>query len=191
MKPLPRAFLARSTLEVARALVGARLVRRAPGGTLVGRIVETEAYLGTGDPASHARTRAARSEIMWGVPETAYVYLSCGVHFCLNVMAEREGVAGAVLVRAVEPESGNAQMRAWRQSPAVAAIRLAAGPGRLTRAFGIDLSCRGWDLARAGDLFIAAGRQGASAARRIGIRHAAEAPCRFLDSDSPSLSRRP
>jgi DNA-3-methyladenine glycosylase len=189
---LPRTFFARPTLEVARSLVGAWLVRESPDGPLVGRIVETEAYLGIGDPASHARSRTQRSEIMWGAPGTAYVYLSYGTHVCLNVVTEPAGVAGAVLLRAVEPVHGVLAMRVRRGAPGGDAARLAAGPGRLTQAFGIDLTFNGRDLARPGALYVAPGlTRRVEASTRIGIRHAADKPWRFVDPDSPSLSRKP
>src|ERR1700674_687943 len=101
---LPRRFFARDPVVLARDLLGRVLFYRSPEGVLAGRIVETEAYTGEADPASHAfRGRTARNAVMFGTPGHAYVYFSYGVHYCLNVTADAPGVAGAVLLRALEP----------------------------------------------------------------------------------------
>jgi len=123
VRPLPSAFFARPTEEVARALLGQLLVREAGGVRRVGRIVETEAYLGPGDLACHtSKGRTARTEVMFGPPGHAYVYLVYGMHHCFNVVT---GAGAAVLVRALEPLEG---LDAARTD----------GPGRLCAALDID-----------------------------------------------------
>src|SRR3954463_6352376 len=104
MRPLPRDFYDRPADVVARELLGALLLRRTGDRLRIGRIVETEAYLGPHDLAAHsARGRTPRTEVMFGPPGHAYVYLIYGIHHCLNVVTEAEGHAAAVLIRALEP----------------------------------------------------------------------------------------
>lgn len=189
LRPLPRSFFARPTLQVARALLGHLLVHETPRGRLVGRIVEVEAYRGRTDPASHAYRKTARSRIMWGRPGTAYVYFTYGNHYCINVVTEREGVAGAVLFRAIEPVDGVEIMRANRGA---ADERVASGPGRLTQAMGIGGEHNGVDLTRP-PLYLAVGRRAPvriTSGPRIGIRAAVERPWRFTLAGSPFVSRR-
>ncbi|MDR5708226.1 MAG: DNA-3-methyladenine glycosylase [Armatimonadota bacterium] len=190
LSPLPRSFFARPTLAVARELVGALLVRVLPDGVrLVGRLVEVEAYLGPQDPASHAYRRTARSAIMWGPPGIAYVYFTYGNHHCLNVVTEPEGTPGAVLLRAAEPLEG---LRVMQRLRGVEEVRLlCSGPGRLTQAFAIDLSFNGIDLTRPGPLYLTPGSPPPRirATPRIGIRRARDRLWRFVDPESPFLSR--
>lgn len=187
--PLPRSFFARSTLAVAQDLLGHFLVHETPHGVLVGRLVEVEAYRGPSDPASHAFRMTARSQIMWGPPGTAYVYFTYGNHFCLNVVTEPDGTAGAVLLRALEPVAGIDIMRKRRS---VDEDRLlTSGPGRLTQAMGIGRSHNGADLTRP-PLYIARGRGGPVPVRRsprIGIRVATNQWWRFYIPTSPYVSR--
>lgn len=187
-RALPRRFFARHTVAVARALLGCLLVHVTPRGVLVGRIVETEAYRGPRDPASHAYRRTPRSAIMYGRPGTAYVYLSYGVHRCLNVVTEQTGRPGAVLLRAVEPLGGLSLMR--RRAPGAADGRVASGPGRLTRALGVTLRHNGVDLTRP-PLYLAAGRRPGRIASgpRVGVGAAAGRRWRFGVAGHPSLSR--
>lgn len=145
MRPLARSFYARPTLVVARALIGRTLVRESPDGTVAGRIVEVEAYGGGEDPASHGyRGRTPRNRTMFGPPGHLYVYFTYGMHYCCNVVCERNGVPGAVLLRAVEPIEGLDIMAERRglDDPRL----LARGPARLCQAFAIDRSCDGVDL---------------------------------------------
>ncbi|MGH2349711.1 MAG: DNA-3-methyladenine glycosylase [bacterium] len=187
---LPCVFFSRNTVDVARDLIGHLLIHETREGRLVGRIVEAEAYRGPRDPASHAYRRTPRSRIMWARPGTAYVYFTYGNHYCLNVVCEPEGIAGAVLLRALEPLEGLNRMRSRRgvDDPR----GLAGGPGRLTQALGIGPQHNGHDLT-APPLYLAQGdttgiRVRASA--RIGISAATGRRWRFLVDGSPFVSRR-
>lgn len=134
-------FFDRDPRRVARALLGKLLVRRTPEGVIAGRIVETEAYLGKDDPASHSFIgKTPRNEVMFGPPGFAYVYFIYGMHFCLNVTCRREGVAGAVLFRAMEPVAGVEEM-AEARGVSVAResdlLKISSGPGRMAEALGV------------------------------------------------------
>jgi DNA-3-methyladenine glycosylase len=193
-RPLPRSFFARETVTVARDLVGCRVFTAGPEGVCGGRIVEVEAYLGTDDPASHAgRGPTPRSAIMFGTPGLAYVYFIYGMHHCLNAVTEPAGRAGAVLLRALEPETGLAAMLT-RSRTGARHDDLCRGPGRLCRALGVDLDWSGLPLAGrgAGRIWIAAATRppaAIAATPRVGVRRAADRLWRFLDADSPATSR--
>jgi DNA-3-methyladenine glycosylase len=150
---LPEGFYDRPTLRVARELIGARLVRVFDGQKLVGLITESEAYVGVTDQGSHARVgRTARTRVMFGPPGHAYVYFTYGNHWMLNVVTEADGVAGAVLIRAIQPVQGIASMLERRSG------RDTFGPGKLAQALGITGSENGLDLTkRNGRLWIEAG----------------------------------
>jgi DNA-3-methyladenine glycosylase len=189
---LKREFYARDPVTLARDLLGRILFYRTSAGLLAGRIVETEAYTGAADPASHAfRGPTTRNGVMFGQAGHAYVYFSYGMHHCLNVTADLPGTPGAVLLRALEPLAGLRimQARGDRGPPP----RLLSGPGKLGRGFGLTLADNGRDLTR-GPLGIAAGRAMADhevkAARRIGISRAVDSPYRFVVIGSPSVSVR-
>jgi DNA-3-methyladenine glycosylase len=186
---LPRAFFARPTREVARNLLGLIVVSRAEDGLTAGRIVETEAYLGEDDPASHAaRLKQGRVLAMWGKPGIAYVYRSYGVHAMLNVVTDVEGVAGAVLIRALEPLVGIELMKLRR---GVADVRLlCSGPGRLGQALGITLDLHGTDLVGSDRLWIAADEPIAavSTSGRIGISRGTEHEWRYWAAGNPHVS---
>jgi len=174
---LRRSFYARPTVEVARDLLG-KVIRH---GAASARIVETEAYLGTNDAAAHsARGPTPRTTVIFGPPGRAYVYLIYGMHYCLNVVAEPEGVAGCVLIRAVEPVAG--------------VIDLSNGPGKLTRALGITLEHYGADLTR-GPLTIHAPASNEkfdiATSPRIGINKSADLPLRFFIRGNRFVSREP
>ena len=201
---LDRAFFAADPVTVARALVGTVLEVTGPGGArCAGRLVEVEAYGGPGDPASHAaRGRTPRSAIMFGPPGLAYVYFIYGMHHCLNFVTGPDGIAGAVLVRGLEPLHGREAMARRRGLDAArcADRDLGGGPGRLTQALGIDLGWNGLPVTRgARAAATAPGRlrlrpadppaARVAASPRIGVRHAADVPWRFCDPDSPCLSR--
>src|SRR5918997_1667672 len=167
---LERAFYERPTVDVARDLLGQVLVSVTTEGRTAGRIVETEAYLGTDDPASHAaRLRTGRVEAMWGEPGIAYVYRSYGIHAMLNVVTEPLGETGAVLIRALEPLIGIDVMRARRE---VDDERLlCSGPGKLCQALGIGLDLHGTDLVSSDTLWISPGQpaRDISTSGRVGI----------------------
>jgi DNA-3-methyladenine glycosylase len=166
---------------VARELIGAQLHRVFPDGRhAVGRIVETEAYLGPHDLASHARVgRTARNEVMFGPPGRAYVFLIYGMYWCLNVVTEGAGSASAVLIRAIEPLHGIEGRT--------------DGPGRLCRALAIDRTFNGEDL-RGSALYLT---RGSSPGRvvvtaRIGVdyaRHWARRLLRYIEAGNPHVSR--
>jgi DNA-3-methyladenine glycosylase len=190
---LSRRFFARDPVILARDLLGRILFYRTPDGLLAGRIVETEAYTGAADPASHAyRGRTQRNSVMFGPAGYAYVYFSYGMHYCLNVTADLPRSAGAVLLRALEPLAGAEVMRS--RGDRGPESRLLSGPGKIGRAFGLTLGDNGRDFTR-GPLGIAEGapvedREVASS-RRIGISRATELPHRFFVMGSPSVSRAP
>jgi DNA-3-methyladenine glycosylase len=189
----PRAWFARPTAEVARDLVGCVLIVDAESSAaVVARIVETEAYLGTGDPASHAfRGPTPRSRVMFGPAAHLYVYFTYGMHHCANVVTEPDGVAGAVLLRAAAVEEGMATVAA-RRGDRAAGAGLLRGPGNLCRGLGITRADDGIDLLdpasriridqRAGTPPIAVGP-------RVGLRHAADRLLRFSWLGNPAVSR--
>jgi DNA-3-methyladenine glycosylase len=191
LRALPRRFYARSSVQVARDLIGRLLVRPLPGTTLVGRIVECEAYQ-EGDPASHSfRGRTPRNEVMFGLPGHLYVYFTYGMHFCMNVVTGGDGEGSAVLLRAAEPVEGVEWMRTRRGGHDDRL--LCAGPGRLTQAFGVDRAHNGADLVAGDVLYVAKGiavpRERVGVSARIGITVGRERPWRFFEIGSPFISR--
>jgi DNA-3-methyladenine glycosylase len=189
IRPLARPFFSRNPSRVARELLGKVLIRNVQNQFLAARIVEVEAYLGENDPAAHAAAgNTARTSVLFGPPGHAYVYFIYGNHYCLNVSCEREGKAGSVLFRALEPLLGIAEMalareitlRAPRDLP-----RLTSGPGRLAEAFGITRARdNGCDLTspRSG-LWIGEDDFRTSAIQitpRIGISKATDQPLRYI-----------
>jgi DNA-3-methyladenine glycosylase len=189
---LPRAFYARPALAVAPELLGLWLVHDAPAGRRAGRIVEVEAYVGVDDLASHAsKGLTARTSVMFGPPGHAYVYLIYGMHNCFNVVTDRDGMAGAILVRALEPDP---------EMAAHGIIGRTDGPGRLCRTLGIDRSHNTLDLTdEARGLLWLERRPGPAVPEiatspRIGIDYAGEwaaRPWRFFIPSSRYLSVRP
>ena len=182
---LQRAFFERSVHEVARDLVGCRLFFGGVGGT----IVETESYE-RDDPACHAYAGLTdRTEVLFGPPGRAYVYLSYGIHSLLNAVAEPEGEAAAVLIRALEPTAGLEAMRKRRGDRP--AGELCSGPGKLTEALGVGLAHNGADLSR--DPFLLLPPEGSApeivTGPRIGITKAVERPWRFCAAGSSFVSR--
>jgi DNA-3-methyladenine glycosylase len=183
-------FFRRPVVEVARALLGTRLASSLDGVVTTGVIVETEAYQGPSDPASHAATAAGRTHrnrAMFGPPGHAYVYRIYGMHWCVNVVTGAEGDPQAVLVRGLEPLEGIAEMERRRggRTP------LTAGPGRLCEALGITGALYGHHLL-APPLRILPGWQVPDrqvvVTGRIGVRAAAERPFRFYVRGSPGVT---
>ncbi len=183
---LDAGFFARSVHTVARELIGCRLLYEGRGGT----IVETESYE-RDDPACHAYVGLTeRTEVLFGPPGRAYVYLSYGIHSLLNAVAEPEGEAAAVLIRALQPTTGLEAMRARRGERPDA--ELCSGPGKLTEALGIGLEANGADLSA--EPFLLAPREPGWSGRvvagpRVGITKAVERPWRFCLAASPYVSR--
>lgn len=182
MAPLPRAFYDRPTEEVAVELLGKVIVRQRAGPPLRARIVEVEAYLGERDAASHARRGPTpRAAIMFGPAGHLYVYLVYGMHHCANFVTERDGTAGAVLIRAAELLGGD--------DPA--ALR---GPGKLCSGLGIDLTLKGADLTAAtSPVYVVddGARPAVARSRRIGVDYAggwARRLLRFYVPGHPGVS---
>ena len=201
LEAFDRALLEGPVVAAARALLGAILVREDGAGRRVARIVETEAYAGPEDRASHARAgRTMRTAVMFGPPGHAYVYLVYGLHHCLNIVCRPEGEASAVLVRAVEALAGTERMRASRGAAAGPDARLGAGPARLCQALDIDRRLDGVDLLHDERLWLARpaplGRLPTIAVvsgPRVGVTYAgadwAERAWRFGIAGHPSVSR--
>jgi len=195
MTRLARDFYARDTLNVARDLLGQRLVRLAHGDKLVGRIVEVEAYIGQDDEACHAwHGRTARNAVMFGPPGHAYVYFIYGMHHCVNAVTEPEGAAAAVLIRALEPLEGLEVMRRHRKGRQ--GVELTNGPAKLCYALAIDRGLNGTDLVSGQALWIERDRAVADArvasGPRIGVRgdeRALAVPWRLWIRDHPYVSR--
>ena len=181
MPALPRDFYRRAARAVARDLLGCVLVSRIGRSLTAGRIVETEAYLGPEDAASHAAFRPGSHALFYGDGGHAYVYRIYGIHFCLNAITGAAGTPGCVLVRALEPLAGIGTM-ARRRGIAGAARALTNGPGKLTQALGITLRENGAGLTD-GRLVIEppdAPRDFAIASGpRVGITRAVDLPLRF------------
>ena len=173
---LCRGFYNRDPRQVAPELLGKLLVH----GQTAGRIVEAEAYLAAGDPAAHAfRGRTPRTEVLYGPPGHAYVYRT-RQHCCLNVAVQAAGTPGCVLIRAVQPVAGLAQMRRRRGS--VADARLADGPAKLCQALGVGMAHYGHDLCSNQGLRIAAGTAGGVVTKtaRVGVTKARDWLLRYV-----------
>lgn len=185
-------FYVQKPLEVAHRLIGKRLVVSISGHTCTGRITETEAYMGTDDPACHAfNGRRGANEAMYARGGIAYVYFTYGMHFMFNVVVGRAEFPSAVLIRAVSPESGIEAMQERRGIEQVA--RLAQGPGNLCKAFGIDKSFNGIELC--GPVLWLENTRIAGPIKtspRIGIGDRwADKPWRFYLAGDPSVSGPP
>jgi DNA-3-methyladenine glycosylase len=190
---LPVAFFRRPTETVAADLLGMVVVSSVGGEITEARIVETEAYLGYDDPASHGylHRRNARNVALFGPPGSWYVYLSYGMHWCANLVCQRSGLASAVLLRALEPLNGLDVMR--RRRGPVPDREICSGPGKLCQALGISRELDGERMS--GSLVIVRRPDRQEETRiavtpRIGITKAADWPLRFHVAGSPWLSRK-
>jgi DNA-3-methyladenine glycosylase len=185
-------FFARSPELAARELLGCLIATNAEGEIAAGRIVETEAYLGTDDPGSHAATKGitARNAVMYGPPGTAYVYFTYGNHFMFNIVCEPEGTAGAVLIRALEPLLGIAAMARRRGGRELR--DLCSGPGKLCQALGVDSRDNGVALGH-GHLSVLRGGLSAeervATSGRVGLTRGHEMPLRYYLEGNPYVSR--
>lgn len=183
MLPLPREFFEKDTCQVAQALLGCLLVHRQQEVLRIGRIVETEAYLGSHDLAAHSsKGITPRTRIMYGPAGYAYVYLIYGIHHCMNVVTEVPGHGSAVLIRALEPVEG--------------ITTSTRGPGLLCKAMNIDLTLNGHDLCGSPDFFIAGSPDTPEfriiSRPRIGVAYAGEwahKPLRFYIKGNAFISR--
>ena len=194
--PVTRKQLARAPEIVARNLIGSWLISTIGGEEVIGRVVETEAYLGPHDDASHAAARIGRTprnEAMFGPPGTAYVYRSYGIHWCLNIVTSEVGFPAAVLIRAIQPVSGVVTMRKRRgRDESWPETSLGRGPGNLTVALGITGELNGHPLDQP-PLVLARGAgvraDCIAAGPRIGITRAVDWPLRFQLVGNPCVSR--
>lgn len=191
-KVLDRSFYARSPVVVAKGLIGKLLVRRLDDGTLLkGIIVETEAYGGAQDPASHAyHGITRRNQVMFGEAGHAYVYFTYGFHHCLNFVTGKKGIASAVLIRALEPTKGFRKMQRLRKT--TDAFDLASGPGKLCQALSINLKLNGIDVTAADSPICVnetSSKVNVKSSTRIGITSGTEKRWRFFEEGNKNLSK--
>lgn len=190
---LSRKFYSRPTLPVAKDLLGQILIHETPQGVTAGKIVEVEAYLPKDDPGCHAyRGKTRRNEVIFGSPGNAYVYFCYGNHFLFNIVTEKEGTPGAVLIRALEPVKGLDLMVRRRGGFAPEDISLTNGPGKLTQALGIERDHNrlpAWKK----PLYVQAAKREEmiGITTRIGITEGSELPLRFFLKGNPYISVRP
>ncbi len=192
MEPLPREFYSRDTRVVAKDLLGKYLIRHLNDENIVAKIVEVEAYRGSDDPASHAyKGQTPRNQLMFGKAGFSYVYFTYGKHYCLNVTTEKEGIPGAVLIRAIEIMDGLELARRNRKANSL--VNLSNGPGKLTEALNITKIHNGLDLTERNELFIRHSEIDRSheitVSRRIGIKAGSEKLWRFYIKDSTFVSK--
>jgi DNA-3-methyladenine glycosylase len=199
LRKLPQAYYLRSTLLVAQDLLGKVMVRRSRAATFMARIVETEAYLGTQDPASHAfRGMTKRNEVMFGIGGHLYVYFTYGMHYCCNVVTEEEGIGHAVLIRALEPLRGlrvmarNRGIRLPAKKDRVTKDQLCSGPAKLCQALGITGKDNGADLCGSA-IWISEDldqhvHPAIATSTRVGITEGTGLNWRFFVKDSPFVS---
>ncbi|MGB9662158.1 MAG: DNA-3-methyladenine glycosylase [Moorellaceae bacterium] len=192
-QPLPYEFFARDTVTVARELLGTYMAHFSLEGLTVGRVVETEAYLGPEDPACHsARGPTERNAVMFGPAGFVYVYLIYGMYYCVNVTTDKPEIAAAVLLRALQPIAGLELMERRRGTSQVR--QLCSGPGRLAQAMGIDRRLNGTSAVEGPIRFYPPlpedGVPEIAAAPRIGIRQAADWPLRYYIKGNLFVSRK-
>lgn len=200
-RPLSRKFFDRDPREVARDLLGKVLIRRQGVRVLAGRVVETEAYMGSDDPAAHsAAGKTARNAVLFGPPGYAYIYLIYGFHYCLNVSCLPDGEAGGVLFRALEPIAGLKEMSRYRHlelaaTPTLPQLKaLTSGPGRMAQALAISrMRDNGKDMTntRKSDLWLAEdsfATERVVVTPRIGITKAKDEMLRYVIAGNPFVS---
>src|SRR5689334_21188238 len=198
LKALERSFFARPTIDVARDLLGVWVVRATADGLSGGPIVETEAYGGPEDMASHSRAGLTRRTTpMFGEVGHAYVYLVYGMHECLNVVAYKDAAAGAVLIRAIAPVLGVDQVRQRRGRPTDPTDRLCSGPAKVCQGLAVDRSLNGHDLILGEGLWLARPDGDPvgeiASGPRIGVAYAGEwaaRPWRFWLAGNRAVSRK-
>ena len=188
---LPLSFYSRPTLEILEDLIRMVLVRKSHEGQTSGVIVEAEAYRGEDDPASFAfRGRTKKSEMLYGPPGLAFVYLTYGIHFMLNMVTEEKDFPAAILIRALEPVTGIELMMRRRGSDDV--VNLCSGPAKTCQAFGVDLALNGVSLySTRSEIYIAQGKKVKRElvwSPRIGIREGKDRLWRACLEDSPFIS---
>lgn len=191
---LPHKFYNRSTISVAKELLGKVLVHQTKEGKISGKIVETEAYMGEKDLASHtSKGKTKRTQIMYGPPGFAYIYFTYGMHWMLNVVTEKEGKPQAVLIRAVEPLDGIDLMLKNRNKQKLS-TDLTSGPAKLTKAFAIDGKLNGINLTKP-PLYIVNQNikiKEIKTSKRVGVdyaKHYKDKPWRFFVKDNPYVSK--
>jgi len=192
-KILTRSFYSRSPIIVAKELIGKSLVRILENGQkLEGIIVETEAYGGSRDPASHAyRGITPRNEVMFGEAGHAYVYFTYGFHNCLNFVTGKKGIATAVLIRAIEPTKGIEIISKFRET--AIPKQIASGPGKLCQALAIDRSLNGTDITKNNSPIYVLNQckqMWVKSSPRIGISEGRERKWRFFAEGNENVSRR-
>jgi len=191
-KKLPRSWYERPLLEVARDSIGKLFIYNSPQGQIITKIVEVEAYHMIGDPACHAhRGKTSRNYVMFGEGGHLYVYFIYGMYYCMNIVVEKEGVAAAVLIRALEPISGLELIR--KNRPNKKDRELLNGPGKVCSGLGITKKHNGLDLTSE-IIFLAESKnilnnQEIISTTRIGISQAKDLPWRFYEKNSIWVSK--
>ena len=183
-------FFNKNSVCVAKKLLGKIIVRRYNGVKLSGKIVEVESYRGKDDAGSHAfKKKTQRNSLMFGKPGVAYIYLCYGNHYLLNIVTEKDGEPGAVLIRAIEPVNGIKTM--MKMSGVKNINNLTNGPGKLTKALGIDKTLNGEDVTKSKKLFFLNNNKKfkINSSSRIGIKKGKEKKWRFYIANNPFVSK--
>lgn len=192
-KPLPQKFYLRDSVTVSKELLGKIIIRKIGKYILTSKIVETEAYIGEHDPASHAYMKVTeRNKVMYDRGGKVYVYFIYGNYYCFNVVSERKGIGNATLIRAVEPIDGISIMKKFRRETK-SIHDLTNGPGKLCMALDINKSMYGDDLTEEENIFISSPlkkeRFEIVTTKRIGLNTGVESPYRFFIKDNPFVTR--
>jgi len=193
MRRFDERFFQLPTLQLCRELLGAKLTTVSRGRVTSGMVVEIEAYHGAKDAASHAFCgKTLRNSIMFGPPGRAYVYFSYGMHYCMNVVSESEGIGAGILIRALEPLEGMAIMEGRRRTKVL--YNLASGPGKLCQALGIRFTHAGENLSSSPRIRLSPYRtfrdEEVVRSPRVGISKSLELEWRFFLKDNPFVSAR-